>query len=105
MKTDRVNRPKWSTFDTSVEQAANENSPENCKGSSRQVVNAFQKSCIFCEKQQTLAECPKIRNQSYKGRIEFLKGKRLCFSCLTQGHLSKDCKKRASYEHCSKKHA
>ena len=59
VKTDRANRPKGSTFATSVAQAANENSPENCKGSSRQVVSAFQKPCIFCEKQHTLAECQK----------------------------------------------
>lgn len=64
-------REMWrvSAFDI---QAANENSPENCKGSSCQVVNAFQKPCIFCEKQHTLAECLNIRNQPYEGRLEFL---------------------------------
>lgn len=79
MKAARVNRPKGSTFATSVAPAANENSPENCKGFSRQVISAFQKPCIFCEKHHTLAECLKIRNQPYKGRIEFLKGRAVFF--------------------------
>lgn len=45
-----------------------------------------------------------VRNQPSKGIIKFVEGKGLCSSCLTQGHLSKDCKKRALCEDCSKKH-
>lgn len=103
-RLNRASRPRGSAFATSVAPATNEQSPESCKNSSRHTINAFQKPCIYCEKQHTLAECHKIRNQPYKDRLEFLKGKGLCFSCLTPGHLSKDCKKRATCEYCSKRH-
>ena len=66
--------------------------------------DAFQEPCLYCNKRHTLSACNKIRSLPNKQRIDFLKGKGLCFGCLTQGHMGKDCKRRATCEICSKKH-
>ncbi|KAL4008191.1 hypothetical protein ACER0C_002043 [Sarotherodon galilaeus] len=104
VRMNRSSRQRGSTFATSVTQAANERSPEISKSASCHTSSASQKPCIYCEKLHTLAEWQKVRNQPYKERLEFLKAKGLCFACLTQGHLSKDCKKRSLCEYCSKRH-
>lgn len=70
----------------------------------KQTSNAFQEPCLYCNKRHTLSACDKIRSLPNKERIEFLKVKGLCFGCLTQGHMGKDCKRRATCEICSKKH-
>ena len=70
----------------------------------KQTSNAFQEPCLYCNNRHTLSACYKIRSLPNKERIEFIKGKGLCFGCLTQGHMAKDCKKRATCEICSKKH-
>ncbi|KAL7857230.1 hypothetical protein SRHO_G00161290 [Serrasalmus rhombeus] len=62
----------------------------------KQTSNAFQEPCLYCNKGHTLSACNKIRGLPNKERIEFLKGKGLCSGCLTQGHMGKDCKKKAS---------
>ncbi len=59
---------------------------------------------MFCNKEHSLDSCIKLKNQEYKDRIQFLKSKGLCFGCLTQGHMSKDCKRRMSCPDCSLKH-
>ncbi len=65
---------------------------------------AVQRACLFCNKEHSLDSCIKLKNQEYKDRIQFLKSKGLCFGCLTQGHMSKDCKRRMSCPDCSLKH-
>lgn len=70
----------------------------------KQTCNAFQEPCLYCNKGHALSACNKIRGLQNKDRVEFLKGKGLCFGCLTQGHMAKDCKKKATCEICNKKH-
>ncbi|KAL0157129.1 hypothetical protein M9458_048375, partial [Cirrhinus mrigala] len=60
--------------------------------------------CTFCQKNHALNSCLKFKEQAHKDKIEFLKTKGLCFGCITQGHLSKDCKKRLTCQECSKMH-
>jgi hypothetical protein len=69
----------------------------------KQTSNALQEPCLYCNKRHNLSTCYKIRSLANKERLEFLKGKGLCFGCLTQGHMGKDFKKRATCEICSKK--
>ncbi len=61
-------------------------------------------ACTFCQKNHALNTCFKFKEQAHKDKIEFLKSKGLCFGYLTQGYLSKDCKKRLTCEECSKMH-
>lgn len=103
-RTNKTYRPKGSAFATSVAPAIKERLPDTNEGTSRQTIDAFQRPCTYCEKNHTFAECQKIRKLPHKERIEFLKGKGLCFSCLSQGHLSKDCKKRIQCDYCPKRH-
>lgn len=46
----------------------------------------------------------KFKGLVHQERVEFLKAKGLCFGCLTQGHLSKTCKKRMVCKQCSQRH-
>lgn len=79
---------------------------EDASGSrkNKQTSNAFQEPCMYCNKGHTLSACNKIRGLPNKERVEFLKIKGLCFGCLTQGHVGRDCKRRATCEICNKKH-
>ena len=65
---------------------------------------AFETPCLFCQKNHTLESCNKIKGLAHKERVDFIKTKGLCFGCLTQGHLSKTCKKRMDCKQCSGKH-
>jgi len=66
--------------------------------------SVFQSPCLYCQKNHALNTCNKIQDKPLKERIQFLKSNGLCFGCLTAGHLSKDCKKKASCPNCSFKH-
>lgn len=59
---------------------------------------------MYCKKSHALEVCEKIKEQTPKDRIRFLATKGLCFGCLTQGHLSKSCRKRMQCKECSGKH-
>lgn len=65
---------------------------------------AFTRPCMFCGKLHTLQECYKIREETHKDRVDYLKKNGLCFGCLLKGHMSRDCKKKMVCEVCSLKH-
>lgn len=67
-------------------------------------LNAFAKPCLFCHGEHTMVLCKKMKRSLHKEKIEFLRGKGLCFSCLRQGHLSKFCEERLTCEVCSLRH-
>lgn len=105
-RTVRKSGQRASSFATCVTLAAEEKSPDaTAKNSSlAKVVNAFQKPCVFCQKNHTLTLFSNIKELPSKDRISFLKSKGLCFGCLTLGHLSKDCKKKMKCQTCSQSH-
>ncbi|XP_024123270.2 uncharacterized protein LOC112143483 [Oryzias melastigma] len=103
-KINRTSRLKGSSFATSVVPAVKEKCTQVDKSPSPPSRNPFQQPCLYCEKQHALSDCYKIRNKPHSERLEFLKENGLCFGCLTPGHLSKYCKKRASCDQCPKKH-
>ncbi|KAL7881128.1 hypothetical protein SRHO_G00033820 [Serrasalmus rhombeus] len=65
---------------------------------------AFIKPCIFCQGDHTMEQCKKLQKRLHKEKIEFLKSKGLCFSCLIGGHMSSTCEEKKSCEMCSAKH-
>lgn len=99
-------KQKGSSFATAVTPAGEEKT-QYCpsKGSSSaKSISAFQKPCLYCQKDHALDSCRNLKEQPPKDRIEFLKFKGLCFGCLTQGHLSKDCKKGMTCQECTQRH-
>lgn len=68
------------------------------------VDKAFNKPCIFCQGDHTMEQCKKLQKMLHKEKLEFLKGKGLCFSCLTVGHMSKACEEKKSCQICSATH-
>lgn len=47
-----------------------------------------------------MAHCKKMRKSLHKEKLDFLRGKGLCFSCLKQGHMSKFCEEKLNCEAC-----
>ncbi|KAL4009499.1 hypothetical protein ACER0C_003351 [Sarotherodon galilaeus] len=63
-------------------------SKERNKVSGNQVC-AFSKPCLFCRgEEHTMEQCKRMRKSLHKEKIDFMRTKGLCFSCLKQGHMS-----------------
>lgn len=60
--------------------------------------------CLFCKGEHAIETCSKLKGKPHKEKIEFLRSKGLCFSCLKHGHMSKFCKGKVSCEVCSLTH-
>lgn len=72
-----------------------------CKSS----INVASKSvCVVCKKSHDVESCKMFLRKSLDERKSFLKEKGLCFGCLSEGHISKYCKKRRKCNKCSKFH-
>lgn len=67
-------------------------------------ISAFKTPCLFCHSEHTMAQCKRLRKSLHKEKLEFLRGKGLCFSCLKQGHMSRSCEEKLSCELCSLTH-
>ena len=58
-------------------------------------VSLFNKWCSFHKtKLHDLSECLNFKGMDSNGKIEFVRLNRLCFSCLSTGHISSSCFKR-----------
>nr|XP_039261944.1 uncharacterized protein LOC120338078 [Styela clava] len=70
------------------------------------VVDRPVRKCVKCNKDHFLNQCVKFRELSYEDKIEFVRNRKLCFSCLEPGHWSKDCKrtKPCKVEGCKRRH-
>ncbi|XP_077974458.1 uncharacterized protein LOC144430402 [Styela clava] len=70
------------------------------------VVDRPVRKCVKCNKDHFLNQCVKFRELSYEDKIEFVRNRNLCFSCLEPGHWSKDCKqtKPCKVEGCKRRH-
>ncbi|KAL4008773.1 hypothetical protein ACER0C_002625 [Sarotherodon galilaeus] len=77
------------------------------KGGKKGLTNptsAFNKPCLFCHSEHTMAQCKRLRKSLHKEKLEFLREKGLCFSCLRQGHMSRSCEEKLNCELCSLTH-
>lgn len=61
-------------------------------------------SCLMCGEDHKLEMCPKLEKKLHRQKIDFLKGRGVCFGCLSVGHMSKDCRNRLSGQLCNLKH-
>jgi hypothetical protein len=68
-------------------------------------VTKGQDVCLLCNKQHKLEVCDEFLKKKVKERAEFAKSKGLCFSCLQQGHMAKQCKGNIKCRTCKKPHA
>ena len=55
-------------------------------------------SCWLCNQQHRLIECNKFKNKPIEEKIKIVKEQRLCWNCLSKGHVLKECKS----QHCCK---
>ncbi|CAB3983333.1 RNA-directed DNA polymerase from transposon X-element, partial [Paramuricea clavata] len=68
-------------------------------------VKKGQDVCPLCDKQHKLEVCDEFLKKKVKERTEFAKSKGLCFSCLQQGHMARQCKGDIKCRTCKKPHA
>ena len=61
---------------------------------------AFQAPCLFCEFQHPFNACRKFRKSLHKDKMAFLMKHKMCFDCLSVGHVRSECPKKASCEVC-----
>ena len=62
-------------------------------------------TCVYCNySNHTSDMCRKLQAKPYPERIEWIKSKRLCYACLSEGHRSGDCKDKAMCKSCDKRH-
>ena len=61
-------------------------------------------SCCFCNLNHALEDCRSLRSRPYQERIQFIASKSLCFGCLSDKHIVKDCPQRKSckFTNCPK---
>ena len=62
--------------------------------------------CSFCKKSHLFWKCDKYENLVNSEKFQYAKTKRLCYNCLREGHMTKDCTSRISCtkEGCSDRH-
>jgi hypothetical protein len=62
-------------------------------------------TCPFCSaKSHCLNECNKFKSIILDERVKFVMVNSLCFGCLTEGHISRECKARLTCDICSRRH-
>ena len=96
----KANRSRGTTLTT----ASNE--VEKANESQLPSKPAFQpKPCLYCKStDHHISRCPSFASKSLDDRKKFVQEDRLCFGCLKNGHLSKDCRRRHTCNKCKGRH-
>ena len=64
-----------------------------------------QAQCTCCRKtDHQLDACSKFKMDTLERRLQFVKKNKLCFRCLSKGHMSSDFQKKLTHSTCNKKH-
>ena len=61
-------------------------------------------SCSFCNKSHESVKCADFLALSVQKRHEEIRGRNLCFRCLTSGHIARDCSISVECSKCKKEH-
>ena len=52
------------------------------------------KQCLFCQRNHRLEKCEDFQRLGRYRRVEFLRKNKLCFRCLSQGHMLSECESK-----------
>ncbi|XP_071959793.1 uncharacterized protein [Antedon mediterranea] len=64
-----------------------------------------QRDCLYCSKgAHRIEECRKFDNLQRPEKLTYIKEHRLCYGCLTTGHLAKHCNSRHTCTKCKRRH-
>ena len=62
-------------------------------------------SYLYCDAGgHVLEQCFKLGRKTHREKLDYRKEKGLCFSCLSPGHLSKNCDRRITCKKCNRTH-
>ncbi|XP_060858122.1 uncharacterized protein LOC132935520 [Metopolophium dirhodum] len=61
-------------------------------------------SCQYCTDAHKLYHCEKFKAATINTRLSFVQEKRMCFNCLTPGHMANVCRSTYSCRTCNRKH-
>ncbi|XP_055958550.1 uncharacterized protein LOC130013685 [Patella vulgata] len=70
----------------------------------RQFNRSERKPCTVCKGQHHLDTCSEFLKKNLKDRKEYIANNRLCFGCLSSGHMSVFCRSRLWCNICHKRH-
>lgn len=60
--------------------------------------------CVCCSMEHLLEHCKQFKRKRHVDKVFLLKKKGVCFGCLQQGHISRDCEARLTCEICDQNH-
>lgn len=66
--------------------------------------NTRQLTCLYCNGQHALYQCPSFKGQSIDKRYQIAREKQCCLNCLAKGHLSSNCRSKYRCTHCKRSH-
>ena len=61
-------------------------------------------TCVFCKDKHSIQICKKFGAEAFESRLRYIRENRLCFSCLTRGHLSRECRNKWVCQICQGGH-
>ncbi|XP_047489107.1 uncharacterized protein LOC125039312 [Penaeus chinensis] len=64
----------------------------------------YQNKCHHCKGNHRLLNCKRFKELEYKGKVELIREKKLCFACLRTGHNSSQCFKKEICLKCKLEH-
>lgn len=99
------NKPKLQSRDKGASFATTVGTIHNkLQSAEREIKPPGRPACMLCGAGHTLANCAQLGKMAHEKRMNLLKEKGVCFSCLCTGHISKYCRQRISCTKCSRKH-
>ena len=80
------------------------NAPRKSSNFAVSLQDARLEHCQFCKNDHNLDSCQEFLLQPVIARRQFLMDERLCFGCLTTGHIARQCRSKLTCNKCKKKH-
>ncbi|XP_037620552.1 uncharacterized protein LOC119485230 [Sebastes umbrosus] len=78
--------------------------PQEAKEPTSDPAKAENAECLCCACSHSLDECKQFKGKMHKDKIHFLREKGVCFACLGDGHMSRDCERHMTCKVCGQTH-